>query len=562
MADLELLSTKHALSLTDQPHLADMYQALADESTPVTFVVGAGFSMDAGLPSWSQLIGRMAAEIDDVDGIDIAGLIASDTDNLMRKAEQVVNIARQTLGYDDTQAIVRKCLYKGYPKTDPGALSSGLAQLMAVLKGRASVITTNFDDVLDTAMTKHAPGTKSKTYSMKALGKWLDAVRPSDPQIPILHIHGRLGRSKRDTFGDLVLTETEFLRSATTVQGVIEEALKRSTVIFLGLSMTDPNIVGPLWHAKGRTHKCFALSVPGSNARGQTIEQERVYAIRKSTYFEEELGLQPIFLKSYSQLYQVLQECRVANENISDYRSLDPLVSKAYGNRFNQLLGRSYSNVGRTFNGERVSEKNDERLSKQLAAGVQADSEIRKLLASFQKDPKTTKKLNEVRKQFDVSDAKGEEKFWLSLWMRNPSSTDQLPHSLRWLGSSIGWYNFESNLPNQSVEIEPRSRHSEALALVKGKGQLWNVHSVDSMAQWNSVGSAMIRVREMVGRTEIHTPVGVISLHSDWHYVGSTQKPGDLVTTVSILTALDTTQSRKLFIALENYGREILESRI
>lgn len=54
------------MSFNDQPFLADLVEHIRAEK-PQTLFVGAGVSMEAGLPSWKELVDRLISKIGDHD---------------------------------------------------------------------------------------------------------------------------------------------------------------------------------------------------------------------------------------------------------------------------------------------------------------------------------------------------------------------------------------------------------------------------------------------------------------------------------------------------------------
>lgn len=63
MITSKALDQGHALSRSDQPYWAQLLEAAAAGGHRVTLVVGAGVSVDSGLPSWSVLVDRIIEQI-------------------------------------------------------------------------------------------------------------------------------------------------------------------------------------------------------------------------------------------------------------------------------------------------------------------------------------------------------------------------------------------------------------------------------------------------------------------------------------------------------------------
>ena len=54
-----------AISYEHQPNLRELFERLTDSDDRFTIVVGAGVSLDAGLPSWPKLIDNIVELIDE-----------------------------------------------------------------------------------------------------------------------------------------------------------------------------------------------------------------------------------------------------------------------------------------------------------------------------------------------------------------------------------------------------------------------------------------------------------------------------------------------------------------
>jgi hypothetical protein len=144
---------------------------------------------------------------------------------------------------------VRRYLYQGYRQVQARrgvrqgkarrATTSleGCADLIArttAKRGVAAVVTFNFDDLLERALdSRHIP------YCVIS-----DERRPSGPGVPVVHPHGFL--SQDPVPAAIVFTEDDYHRlsdtvfhwAATTILG----HLRSRTVLFVGLSMSDPNL--------------------------------------------------------------------------------------------------------------------------------------------------------------------------------------------------------------------------------------------------------------------------------------------------------------------------------
>ena len=103
-------------------------------------------------------------------------------------------------------------------------------------RGVSSVVTFNFDDLLEHELE----GRRVKVQPV------IDKNRVRGPGIPIVHAHGFIPRSGPIARKDIVFAEPDYHRLTESVfhwsLSYIVERLRKNTVLFVGLSMSDPNL--------------------------------------------------------------------------------------------------------------------------------------------------------------------------------------------------------------------------------------------------------------------------------------------------------------------------------
>jgi hypothetical protein len=120
------LANGHALSFTDQPALQGLFSTVKAKRERLTLVVGAGVSMNAGLPSWQYLVSQMANSVR--DDLLQKMLRSQSIESLERKAEMTIQIARANKNIG-TAEIIRDALYSGNVVPKPGLLALSIARL-------------------------------------------------------------------------------------------------------------------------------------------------------------------------------------------------------------------------------------------------------------------------------------------------------------------------------------------------------------------------------------------------------------------------------------------------
>jgi len=253
--------------------------------------LGAGVSQPYGLPMWSDMVLTLLVD-------EYPDQFKSLWEHYRRPfgswlAETYgltpVMLARlsqwkfQSKGRSSTfQEYVRDMLYPAPPQTPKGPTSlKAVAQLTARSErsGRRIplIVTLNFDDLLEREL-KRSGVTFETVYS--------EARRNGDG-LPILHPHGFLPRKGAPPEAVLVFAELEYHRlsfsSIHWAQVEMLNALRNYTVLFIGLSMSDPNLRRLLDASRATgeppSHflfrKSYVLS-PNERARAARTVNERV----------------------------------------------------------------------------------------------------------------------------------------------------------------------------------------------------------------------------------------------------------------------------------------------
>lgn len=329
------LVTGRALSFETQPYLQDLVEKIKATADPVVIVAGAGVSMNAGLPSWNVLLDNMGGALGDPVLAEMAQEI--EAGNPQRRAETLVQFIKAGNANRRTRELLLDALYENGRVPPPGLLAEALARLVHGLGSQARILTTNFDTILETALS-NVLGSPVQSFSLDSVDEWKH-LSDHEKQASVLHLHGMV-RQNDNPLLPLVLTESQFLRDGARVRTELAEAMKDATVLFMGLSVTDPNLVGPLFESGTGTGDRFALFVPILHHDRYSDTQCATYATRSARYLESKLHLKPVLLKSHSQTIQVVNDLALARAKPDLYRSKGLAKSKStyYGYRFSTVL--------------------------------------------------------------------------------------------------------------------------------------------------------------------------------------------------------------------------------
>jgi hypothetical protein len=265
------LRRRAPLATTGAP-LEDLVAALVTSirSSRLAVVVGAGLSMPAGLPTWGELLRRLADDLVPPTSRPAFDILARQGSSL-----GTARLLKEFLGVRELfPQKVEAALYGG--GYDPDAPNPGLdlvvalAELAVRANARLDVITYNFDDLLETALSRAGMAftvvADEQTFALAAGG------------VNIFHVHGLLpaGGEAAVGYAELVLSEDEFhsLMSARDrwQNRVQAQAYAHKDCLFVGLSLTDPNLRRLLDLARAAEGVGRRFAVVRRVAAGQTVE--------------------------------------------------------------------------------------------------------------------------------------------------------------------------------------------------------------------------------------------------------------------------------------------------
>lgn len=289
---------------TVRPGVEELLGALGDHAEPLTVFVGAGVSMESGLPSWGALVRTLLARgehglpDDEVDGwieqMLAAGPLAA------------AAVAQALFGGTEAsfRTALREALYGGEAPDSygPGALAVELARLKRDLGANARMLTFNYDGLLERALEDE--GERARSY--------VRARNEPAHMAAVWHVHGRLMRSGSRWLepGRLILGEADYAHSTNSVwpQAFAQARLEDSACLFVGLSMSDPNLI-----------RWLHLSEPVDRPRHAVFVRQdalmpsdaiRAAAERAARQRWEAVGVTPTWVNYRGEVAQVVHELR------------------------------------------------------------------------------------------------------------------------------------------------------------------------------------------------------------------------------------------------------------
>jgi SIR2-like domain len=292
-------------------------------STRLALMLGAGASIEAGLPGWALLIEKLLTRT-----IEERGLLEDDGEKARKRW---VNEVLRRDGYLGAAAIVEalngevtldswipEALYSGGSAENfpPGPICRQLPQLAAVFGTSFSLMTTNYDDLAEEAL-RNDPDHPLEAVSYVGVHRTVPAAA-----VRVDHLHGYAGRD--GTMGTFVLSESDYQQMQQTnswQEAQVRAALANGMFVFVGASLSDPNLIRYLYSdaGAGETPPRYAIFV-----RQDTYEKEVPPGVREARETAvrarwEKLGVIVVFVDHYVDVAQVLYEMGRAKRMGDDY---------------------------------------------------------------------------------------------------------------------------------------------------------------------------------------------------------------------------------------------------
>ncbi|QHU90052.1 hypothetical protein GWK74_00695 [Candidatus Saccharibacteria bacterium oral taxon 488] len=510
--------SSHSLSFSGSSAFKGFITTICSDA-PVTFVLGAGVSIEAGLPSWESLLEQLALPIlRDRNSSGLYELICAEEPEPTRRAEMILEKRSEQTALDSlhniTAALYKTKLNKG------GALLSSLAKLLLKLNKRVKVITTNYDDCLEYALREAGKleATDIKVFGIDDFDAW-----SSCDGIGILHIHGLIprGDSLWGSVMPVILTEGQYIEYGARVQDIIRRQAECSHCIFVGSSLTDANTTHPLssGYRAGDIKQAFALMVPSERSAFELTEKRMAQGIPDDqipevddlvdAYFDFRLKhinnvyrTSVIRLKSYSQVTQCIQEAIVALNNPSGYMDDDPKNSSRYGFRLGRIMRYIYNRFdikdGGIAPGNGASVAVSDALENLLTEIIKPklDSLYSQNLEAYRKSMREKIKVTRVPKE-KLAEPYESENFGLHLWLRVFEDGRNAPFEVFLVGSS-SYSRRDGNIMTQCSPISWRSVYASARSVYSGSFELLspsrNVNNLDR--PWNMYMAVPIAISE------------------------------------------------------------------
>lgn len=290
----------HVMSALDLDlELVERMRAFGAKGASPTILLGAGASVNSGLPGWDELVIRLLVESGAVTSEDAARRLLQSQDPTI-----AAEAARASVDEERWKSLILASLLPADGELTPTDLHEAVAQFaLEAEDAPVALITLNFDTLLERAL--HDAGRES-SYSASVDAPLVDAE-----ELIVHHLHGVVDQSGQDsvvlTFGDFnsVLAETDSWQET-----LIAAAVVRGPLLIAGTSYRDPDL-------RQWVHRALAAAPPlqppvvliaREGFKVNRAEFEEISGALEAQW--RAVGLSPILIQDHADAAQLIRESR------------------------------------------------------------------------------------------------------------------------------------------------------------------------------------------------------------------------------------------------------------
>jgi NAD-dependent SIR2 family protein deacetylase len=289
----------------------------------MTLIVGAGVSMEAGLPSWRTLVERLLARVAAGDPTLHSAALEREWIEQILDGEDLLAAAAtvEALASADLDEILPEALYgaAGAGSYEPGPIAAEIARLRVSLGDELMLLTTNYDDLVERALRQQFPSGSIRSYVRRR--------EPGPGVVPVIHLHGFAGRNRPPR--QLVLTEEHYhrmQRGSSWQERLVTKRLAGSNCLFIGTTLTDPNLIRYLYGYRKQQHRHAAVFIRqgGTTHASPEVRAAREHATAKRW---ERQGVDAVFLDHFADAAQLIHEIGLRRRAAERYVPLQTRAS-------------------------------------------------------------------------------------------------------------------------------------------------------------------------------------------------------------------------------------------
>lgn len=299
--------------------IALLKEALIDNQ--LTLVCGAGVSRDSSIPDWNELLVNILNEtfFDDGSNVPKSKILAEDLLSLMPQSNLILGKYLRLVLKNDFEKVVQKHLYSYYNQDRDFessmmvqgheiinyALETNMMKAIVELarpkrRGKCleSIITFNFDDLIECALSKH---------NIEYCSIWKEGQIYGIDALPIFHVHGFLPNQREIDSPNLVFSEeayhSQFIDPYSWSNLIQLNTFSTNICLFVGLSLSDPNLRRLLDISWRRNQRCKHYIVMRKEPQKNRTDEIATMLFEQDA---NSLGLNVIWCSDFSEIPSIL----------------------------------------------------------------------------------------------------------------------------------------------------------------------------------------------------------------------------------------------------------------
>jgi len=278
----------------------------------LTLVCGAGISRDSSIPTWNELLINILNEI-------YSNEQSLNTDNnvtaeallsLMPQSNLILGKYLKIILKDDFDKTVQKHLYLNYnffyehesvnPNLETNIMNAIVELSRPKRRGKQleSIITFNFDDLIEDALSNH---------SIEHVTIWKEGQVYGMDALPIFHVHGFLPNKKDFEEPNLVFSEesyhSQFIDPYSWSNLIQLNTFSTNVCLFIGLSLSDPNLRRLLDISWRRNQRCKHYIIVKKSPQKNRADEIATMLFEQDA---NSLGLNVIWCSDFSEIPGIL----------------------------------------------------------------------------------------------------------------------------------------------------------------------------------------------------------------------------------------------------------------